>query len=376
MITAFDDYSIHQTDDPIAHPVSGDRNFYDRYWFNGSDAEGAFTFEIGFGLYPNRFVMDGHFSVVQAGRQHSFHASRRCPLDRSQTTIGPLQLTIETPMRHVRLRLDRNEHGIACDLLFSACTAPTEEPKNQLSDGVRVTMFNSRFTQFGRWSGWFEVDGQRTQVAAAKTYGTRDKSWGVRPVGEPEGGGQGSPEREPGVYWCWSPINFGDVCTQFGSFEDHDGHPTQLSACIVPTYPDAESTSTENDPALEEMATVRHQIEWIPGTRYPRAAEFDFVALDGGERHISLRPLLRFYMRGIGYQHADWKHGAWQGEEKFGYDTWLLDELDPLDPENIHVHHVVAAEMDGKPGVGVLETIVIGRHSRSGFVDLLDGAKA
>src|SRR2546425_1194423 len=35
MLTKFDDYAIHQTPEPIAHPASSDRNVYDRYWFNG-----------------------------------------------------------------------------------------------------------------------------------------------------------------------------------------------------------------------------------------------------------------------------------------------------------------------------------------------------
>ena len=39
MITDFDDYMIHQTSDPVTQPASSDRNFYDRYWFNGFDGD-------------------------------------------------------------------------------------------------------------------------------------------------------------------------------------------------------------------------------------------------------------------------------------------------------------------------------------------------
>ncbi len=59
MITNFDDYCIHQTAAPVAQPAQSDRNFYDRYWFNGMDAQGTYIFEVGFGLYPNRRIMDG-----------------------------------------------------------------------------------------------------------------------------------------------------------------------------------------------------------------------------------------------------------------------------------------------------------------------------
>ncbi len=57
MISSFDDYMIHQNAEPVNQPGPSDRNFYDRYWFSGFDAEGEFIFEVGFGLYPNRQVM-------------------------------------------------------------------------------------------------------------------------------------------------------------------------------------------------------------------------------------------------------------------------------------------------------------------------------
>ena len=121
MITSFDDYCIHQTALPVAEPSQSDRNFYDRYWFNGIEKSGdGWMFEIGFGLYPNRRVMDGHFSVSIDDRQHAFHASRRAPKERRDTVIGPLSVEIVEPMRRVRVRLEPNEHDIECDLLFTA----------------------------------------------------------------------------------------------------------------------------------------------------------------------------------------------------------------------------------------------------------------
>ena len=39
MLTKADDYPIHQTPEPIAYSGT-DRNFYDRYFFNGYQREG------------------------------------------------------------------------------------------------------------------------------------------------------------------------------------------------------------------------------------------------------------------------------------------------------------------------------------------------
>ena len=84
--------------------------------------------------------------------------------------------------------LGPNETGIECDLIFSARTFPHLEPKNVMYDELRCIMNTSRFTQLGCWAGHFSVNGERTEVRPEVTYGTRDKSWGVRPVGEPEAG--------------------------------------------------------------------------------------------------------------------------------------------------------------------------------------------
>ena len=40
MITAGDDYPIHQTPEPVQQVFTGDRNFYDRFFFNGYWREG------------------------------------------------------------------------------------------------------------------------------------------------------------------------------------------------------------------------------------------------------------------------------------------------------------------------------------------------
>ncbi len=379
IITPFDDYCIHQSEEPLAMPTQSDRNFYDRYWFNGYNTEGTkgdddYFFEIGLGAYPNRYVMDAHFSVVINGIQHSFHGSRRCPADRSQMDIGPLHLTVEQPLRQLRLRIDKNDTGISCDLLFNANTAPMVEPKNLLCRDIRRIMYNSRFTQFGHWSGWIEAGGSRVEVRAEICLGARDKSWGVRPMGETEGGAPPEDQPEPRVYWVWSPIAFDDVCTQFGSFEDADGHPTQLSGCILPRYANGADIPEAGDPGLREMQTVRHRIVWKPGTRHPRSVELDFCEADGTVHRISAEVDGHFHMHGIGYQHPEWGHAIWHGESKIAAEQWRLDELDPLAFHHIHIHSRLRARMGDKEGHGILETMVLGSHTPSGFVDFLDGA--
>lgn len=374
MISSFDDYMIHQNSEPVNQPGPSDRNFYDRYWFTGFDAEGDFAFEVGFGLYPNRQVMDGHFSISTEGHQHSFHASRRAPQERSESNIGPLSIEVVEPMRAIRVRVTANDTGIECDLLFRSCTVATQEPKSTMREGSRIIMDTTRFTQFGSWEGHWVVNGVRRNVTANETMGIRDRSWGVRPVGEPEAGAPGLLTSEPGVYWTWSPVFFDDFCTQFGTFEDHDGNATQLGGARVPRYRDQSEMPLNEEPGHRELVTGKHKIAFHPGTRLAQRAELD-LSFEGGEHlEIQLEPMCRFHMLGIGYQHPDWGHAFWKGEEVFEAESWKLDDLDLLDYKHIHTHQICRARLGDQVGTGVLETVIFGRHDPSGFKSILDGA--
>src|SRR5215470_14801070 len=110
MLTSFDDYPIHQTAEPVAHTATGDRNFYDRYFFNGYTREGDLFFAAALGLYPNRRVMDAAFSVVRDGRQHVVRASRLAPADRRESRVGPIFVEVLEPLRGSRLLRSHGRH--------------------------------------------------------------------------------------------------------------------------------------------------------------------------------------------------------------------------------------------------------------------------
>ena len=63
MLNKLDDFPIHQTPEPIAVPVTSDRNVYDRTWFNGYTADGAYYFGIGIAIYPHRRIQIGRAHV-------------------------------------------------------------------------------------------------------------------------------------------------------------------------------------------------------------------------------------------------------------------------------------------------------------------------
>jgi hypothetical protein len=375
MLSHFDDYPIHQTPEPIARPASSDRNVYDRYWLNGYADDGSMYFGVGLGLYPNRRIVDGGFSVVVDGRQHAFHASARAPREPSDTRVGPLRIEVTAPMRRLRVVIEPNETPISCDLEFVARTACIEEGRQTTRRDGRIMMDATRFAQFGRWSGEIRVGDRRIPVDGRRVLGTKDRSWGVRPVGEPEPGGAPSTEL-PQFFFLWGPTHWARHCTHFGVFEGADGRPWHVDGAVVPAWHDPAAVPDVADPGLVPLVEVRHRIAYEPGTRRARAAEVLLVERGGRRHELTLEPLLCFRMKGLGYSHPEWAHGLWKGELAIGSESWACDEVDPLAFENLHIQQVMRVRRaDGETGIGVLEQFAIGPHAPSGFRDLFDGAR-
>jgi hypothetical protein len=371
MITRFDDYPVHQAPVPVAQPATGERNFYDRHWFNAFDPEAGIYLGAGLGLYPNRRIMDAHLSVLIDGEQHCLHASRRAPEERQDTRVGPLRVEVLEPLRRIRIRVEPNETGLEGELCFEARSAPYEEPRSRLAAEDRVILDTTRFTQLGGWQGELRVHGRALRLEPARFPGARDRSWGVRPVGEPEPGAP--PTRLPGVAWFWNINHFDGLGTHFGSFEDPQGWPSQQSAALLPLHARPEDIPEGPDPGLLELGRGRLEPVWKRGTRWPEAAALSLTHRNGEIERLELTPRFRFHLKGIGYQHAEFGHGRYLGDDFLRGERFRVDELDPESLENIHAHAICEVRWGDRRGVGTLETLVFGPHRPSGLEGFLDG---
>jgi hypothetical protein len=371
MLGRLDDYPVHQTPEPLAYPATSDRNAYDRYFWNGYARDGSLFFAVALGVYPNRRVMDAAVSVVRGGEQVSLHASRRAPDERTETRVGPIEVEVLEPMRSHRVRVLPNETGISGEITFVARTSAVLEPRFTVRAGTRIAMDSTRFTQFGTWSGRLRVDDREIALQGAQTLGCRDRSWGVRAVGERETGAP--PDAPPQFFWLWAPLNFEDCCTHLGINEHADGRKWHQNGVVLPLLA-SPSASTTDEAGVERMAEVATEIKWRRGTRRAASARFTLTPDRGEPRVIELEPLLDFQMIGIGYGHPSWGHGMWKGELATEGERFRPADLPPLDPRYLHVQALCRARMGGRLGLGVLEQLAIGPHAPSGFQSLLDGA--
>lgn len=372
MLTTFDDFPVHQMPVPVAQTGTSDRNHYDRYFFNGYLPGGEVFFAAAMGLYPNRRVIDAAFSVVHDGVQRNVYASGRAPVERAHTSVGPVTVTVVRPMESLRLTVAPNAHGLAADLVFEARAVACEEERQVRVAGAVPMMDVTRFAQHGTWAGWIDVRGQRIEIDPRRALGTRDRSWGIRPVGEPPGGAPLPGGDGHQIFWLWGPCNFEDETTYIAIFDDAEGSRFYQHAAIAPVRAPSEP-AVDPGGIVQPVRDTTFRIDWQPGTRRARSASMTLTPFgDAPPRELRFTVLYTFQMCGIGYSHPHWAHGRWIGEHEVGGDQWALGDVDPMAPQNLHIQNVCEVTLDGRSGWGILEQIAVGPHHPTGLTGLLD----
>lgn len=363
MLTPADDYPLHQTPEPIAYAGS-DRNFYDRFFFNGYSTDGTVFFAAALGVYPQLNIMDASFALSYEGRQYNLRASKEMLGDRLALTVGPLTVEIVKPMRETRITLVDNEGGLSGSLIAKARHDAIEEPRFKRRQGTRLMMDLTRATQNIDWVGTLDLRGKKIEVSGCR--GTRDRSWGIRQIGmaEPQAPVPPAPQQ---FYWLWTPSNFDSAAFFCHSNDDGDGVPWNRKA-VVDDFVIGNRL---------EMTQVDVTTAYYSGTR--RISE---LAVEGGGAKASFTPTGPiFYMQGLGYIHPEWNHGMHHGALRVAFDEIDLAESEAAlkagKMENLHIQSLsdVTLELNGAAhkGQGVIEQLFIGPHKPSGFKDLVDG---
>ena len=360
-----DDFPIHQTPEPIAYSGT-DRNFYDRYFFNGYSTQAGSTsfFAVAFGVYPHLNIADAAFVVVRNGVETALHASRCLNMERMEICVGPIRIDVIEPLHKLRVLVNDPERGIAADLVFTGRAAPIEEPRFIRRIGPRTLMDYTRLTQNGRYHGFVDLDGAREVVEGF--VGTRDRSWGVRPVGmrDPQALVPATP---PQFFWLWSPTNFEKASLFFHSNDDAAGLPWNRRAVWAP-----------DDGPAREFENAKAQIAWKSGTR--QAASATLTLGEGAERlEVTFTPIYNFFMLGLGYGHPKWAHGLNHGELAIEREDIVLKDVDVGQPHHLHIQALCDVTCRGAGGQmhqgrGVLEQLAMGPHAPSGFKATLDFA--
>jgi len=211
-----------------------------------------------------------------------------------------------------------------------------------------------RFTQTGRWSGQLAVGDRTFAVSPDTWYGARDRSWGVRPVGEQPQGGWQAPRST--FYWNWAPVQFPDRTLLFTVSEDADGVRWHESTVLLPHG---------GEPV--RMHDIRHDWRFKPGTRLFDGGRLTFRDPENREHAVTVRPLGPvWYMFGGGYG-PPWRHGVYQGPLAVEGEVWDLSAEEAVRRVSGLDETLCTFELDGATGYGPFEFACFGPYRPYGF---------
>jgi hypothetical protein len=320
VLTSWDDYPVHQVAEPIRHAGTSDRHFYDRYYFNLHASSDELFMVMGMGQYPNLGTHDAFVCVRRGDAHHVVRASKEL-VDRMDLTVGPFRVEVVEPLRRLRFVCEpSNEYALACDLTWEGAIPAYLEPRQFIRKFGRVTFDTQRLAQTGCWSGTIEVEGETITATPDRFKGTRDRSWGVRPVGDPE---------PPGIFegtgalrglWNYAPMQFDDFSILYMLNEEPDG--TRVLEEAVRLHPDG---------GVEQLGRPEWEHTLDPGTRMiTKPSTLRFPDAPGGALEIAVTPLCHNYIAvGTGYGVGDdFRHGQYRGELWVDGRSWPMSELD------------------------------------------------
>lgn len=363
MLTKFDEFTCHQIVSTFDHPDTSDRAWTEKLWCNMHDTKGEIVFAAGFGVYPNRNVLDG-FACVNLGnrRQHNVRLSRVLRPRIDEIALGPLSYQVVEPYRKVMILMGENKYGLSCELEFIGVMTPSEEQPQFGRSRGRLYMHTCRYAQLGRARGWVKVDGKRYDFHPDTHYAQRDHSWGIRMgTGLPEQGVQElDHEKFIGMMINWLTLQFADwgICCYL--IERDDGTIQYLGGSRVGTI--------DGDRQPVPITKVEHHYEYHPDSQRMKSGRVIFSCADGTSYDVEMRELTCMYLRGgayVGYK--GYRHGTWMGPEWDDGEVWEVG--DPAVANEVHGldDTVVEARCGNEVGYGIIENMIFAPYRKYGF---------
>jgi hypothetical protein len=363
MLHPLDEFPVHQTPLPMSQVGTSDKNFYDRCYFNAHDRTGDVFVITGLGTYANLGVVDAYATVKLGDTVHTARFSDALGPDRMHQRVGPYRIEVLEPLQRVRVVCDGDDHGVGFDLAWEGSFPAVEEEPHVISNGFRNILQSSRFAQMGTWTGEVRVDGTTLAVDPATWLGSRDRSWGIRPVGDADAPGRTADAGGGGgFWWLYVPLRFEEFQIIVMAQERADGYRTLNDAKRVWA-----------DGRVEQLGWPVYDIRYRSGTRHPDGATLRLHDMRGKPVTVEIETLGFVPLHlGPGYGDADWAHGQWKGP---GWAESVVVRLD--DPAIVpripfgNIDHVARASCDGAEGFGLFEHASIGAHAPTGFADLM-----
>ena len=368
-LSPFDDYPFHQAPTPFATVATTDAHYNDGYFcaFYAPD----WYFFTGLRLHPNVNVIDGWAAVAHANRQTAVRASRALHPRYDDLAVGPLRYEIVEPMKRLRLIAAGNPSGVEFDVVLEAQSPPFVEDRYQHYKFGAVVNDLIRYTQICRATGEASVAGERISIDG--WHAMRDHSWGVRSsMAVPTGIRGVDHNDDPAARRAlrmWVPFQVEDHCGFYNTHETADGKPLDFEGRL--DYADGRSV---------KLLAVRHQLEYLAGTRRPTGGSIELDGEDGVTRRYALRLAgTPADVQGGGY-YGGWRDGLgagiYRGAEVVEADSYDVSPgVDTSGPPHVPARQRIGPTEypmtmvgpDGAGGMAHFEHTLSGPYPRYGF---------
>ena len=321
-LTKADDYPIHQSPEPIAY-AGTDRNFYDRYFFNGYSPDGTPLLR-GRARRLSAPERDG-----RRLRRWSATACRPLCTPRAASTwsgwtrpSGRSAIEVVEPLQSCAWSSTTRTRHRRRSYVYRP-RAPIEEPRFTYRIGPRTLMDYTRLTQNGRYQGWIEVDGKRETGRRLRRHARPLLGRAARRHARSAGGGAAAPAA---ILLAVGADEFRRPILLYHNNADADGTPWNRRAVWAPTTaPRARSSSANAQIDLEE----RHAACQAPPSSRSAKAASNWTA--------TFTPMLQFLHVGLGYGHPEWAHGLYHGELAVEREDIVLSDVDVRQPHHLHI---------------------------------------
>ncbi len=329
MVSRFDEYLVHQTEQPLARVASDHPEWQERFYFNIHDRNGEVAMMTGLGAYPNRNMMQGYIFAVHGGEHYSYLQVRAPANDREVMTAGSLSFSVVEPLKAWRLEVADEANGIKGSLVFRERCPLYEFSLIHWQNGDNLVVNQLHYTQAGVYEGSLTIGGR----TFTDLIGMRDRSWGVRDMA-----------RVP--FWAWISAQFEEFCVSAWLWETPEGEVIHADGAII-----------HESGEVQPVTKIEHELELWPGTKRPRAGCFQLTIADGKVETLTASEIETIFLApGMGrWADTDAESLTRADAGSFGFDQHCRFEL------------------NGETGHGIVEYMVTGGHQRYGIPPIRTG---
>ena len=288
MLLGADELPFHQITQSFAAVAGSDPQWNDGHYVCLCDDGGNVALAATVRLYANNDVLDGFVCLRHRGRQHNLRVSRRLRPDFEHLGAGPLRIEIVEPMAVLRLVLEENEHGIACDVVCRSTALPYEDPVEVTRVDGRLLGERATYELAGTCEGWVAVGADRYSLDPSGSAFFRNHSWGYQPGrGGPRLYGSPTPRRRVAGVRQWALFHLPD----HNGFYFEDPGPRAAAGRGAVMLPDR----------VVPVVGVDHELEFHEGGRRLRGGRFRLTDAEGTVRDYEVVDLGWVYCQGGGY---------------------------------------------------------------------------